>query len=150
MAKPYLRGVPTEMDIKILRDRYPEGAMLAGDRIPYAEVEELLQIQYRSHRWNCVTTRWRQVVEREAGVIIAARNGEAFEVLSDSQKLALSGQKIGAAVKSVQRSLIIGTRINKAALTAEELRRMAHNEAVASKIIGSSQIRGRARILPQM
>jgi hypothetical protein len=83
----FFGGVPTDPDIKRLRDHFPDSQMQEGAQFPYADVEEVLGVDRKSNRFRTVTTRWRKIVEDESGFIIGADpDAEAYKGLDRSRK----------------------------------------------------------------
>jgi hypothetical protein len=149
MSGPFFGGLPTGMDVKRLRERWPDAKMQPGDRMLYSDVEEIIGAKYRSTRFKSVTDQWRKVVERESNIIIGTEAATAFVVLNESEKLDMSGQKLRMAGRAARRSWVVGSRIDRKQLSCEEARRLDHNVSVTAKIISSTQIR-KPQIIPEM
>lgn len=124
MQKSFVGGVPTDLDIKKLRDEYPIENMKYGDVIPYSDVEELLQVKKRSYRFQTVTNRWRKTILRETNIIIGTVPSIGFKILNDSEKVNLSGDKLKRAAKSMRTSMIVASKVIIKNITQEEKQRL--------------------------
>ncbi|MGD9818458.1 MAG: hypothetical protein AB7V04_07130 [Desulfomonilaceae bacterium] len=149
MSRAFFGGLPTDMDIKRLRERWPDAEMKPGDKILYDAVAGVIGAKYRSSRFTSVTNQWRKVVERESNIILGTEPATAFVVLNESEKLDMSGQKLRMAGRAARRSWVVGSRIDRKQLSCEEARRLDHNVSVTAKIISSTQIR-KPQIIPEM
>lgn len=137
----FFGGLPTEPDVRRLRAEYPESEMKPGQIITYSTVSEIIKCDYGSHRFWCVTTQWRKIVERETNIIIGTKAGDAFVVLSESEKVGLSGDQLRKAGRRARRAWVVSQRIDRVLLTEEERKRLDHHEIVASSVIASAQLR---------
>jgi len=147
--KLYFGGLPTDIELNKLKDAYPVNVLTVGHFIPYGEIEMLLGIAWRESRFKTVTNRWRRVVESETNIFLNPDPGEGFRVLSDAEKLALSGKKIGTAGKCARRAFVINSRIDRKQLTDEEKAVSDHFTGVSAKIHAASQIKNQIE-LPKM
>lgn len=145
----YFGGVPTDIDIKKIREFYEESDLAPGRIIPYDEVAELLKINKNSFRFRTVTNRWRKIVENETNIIIGTEPGEGFKVLTESEKAELSGSKLRSAGRFARRSYVVGNRIDRRALTEDEARMLDHKIAVSAKVLAAAQLRQNLT-LPQL
>lgn len=146
----FFGGVPTDVDVKTLRDTYPESQMEAGQVIPYREVERLLNERKDSHRWKGVTNRWRKIVENETGIVVGVERGEGFKVLEEPEKVDLSGSKLRSAARAARRSYEVGNRVNARLLSEEDRHRLDFYTTKSSKVIAASQIKSRKKLLPDL
>ena len=146
----YFGGVPTEMDVRKLRESYSEGALEIGKVIPYEEVEKLLGVRRTDHRWQTVTHRWRKIVEREAGVIIGTVSGEAFKVLDSRETLDTACGKFRSAVRFTRRSLVLNAYVDRKKLSEAEVKRHDFLNARSAAIMAATQLRGRGSELPKL
>lgn len=140
----FLGGIPTEPQIKLLRDTYhdlPEGKL-----IPYAEVEALLECSRKASRFAVVTRRWRKLTERLTGVIIGTTPAVGFIVLSDAQKLNLSGDKLSTAVRMTRRSAVVLSRVERSKLTQEELGRANFLQHTTASLLSTAQLRNNTQL----
>lgn len=144
----FFGGLPTEPDVKKLREMFPESEMKPGKTITYEDVSVIINAPYGSSRFMGVTTQWRKIVEKETNIIIGTKPGEAFVVLSESEKVGLSGDQLRKAGRRARRAWVVSQRIERASLTEEERRRLDHHQGVASNVIASAQLRNGRKQLP--
>ena len=79
---PWDEGLPTAPDVTALQKKWPD--LKVGDRIGYADICELLKIDWRSSRFRSVTSAWRKR-ELESGKVLTPDPGQAFYVASADQ-----------------------------------------------------------------
>lgn len=145
----FFGGVPTELDIKTLRNRYPDNGMNAGDFIGYEELEGLLGLTRDTYRFKTVVSRWRKIVEAASGRILGAVPGEGLKVLKEGEKVDLSRAKLRSSSRLARRSLVVLARTDRKALTAQELAFYDHQQETGAKILAAAQIKRKIE-MPQM
>lgn len=145
----YFGGIPTEIDIKKLREAWPETKMKIGDKFTYSAIENLLGIKKESNRFKTITTRWRKIIEKQVGIILGPYEGIGFKVLSEHEKLELSGTKLRIAVNSTRKSMTILALTDRNQLTDKEKADYDHRQIANSKIMAAAQIK-RKPILPEI
>lgn len=148
-ASNYFGGIPTDLDIKRLRDKFPETEMKEGSIFNYNDIENILNCRRDSNRYKTVTSRWRRMLLSDYGIIVGCEKSIGFKVLNDSEKLDLSGSKIRYAERSMKRSVIVSSKVNRGKLTDEEKNRLDMYSDRASKCLAVLQIKSIAT-LPTM
>lgn len=102
----HVGGVPTDPEVRRLKDRYADVARLRGTTIPHDDVEELIGVSRHSSRYKTVTDRWRRHVERETGVVISGQGeaiGVGFRVLTHAEQVTFGvAQRVGAGRRIVR------------------------------------------------
>lgn len=145
--KLFFGGIPTEPDVRALREAYPEKDMKTGTLIPYADVAKLIHCDKDSSRFHTVTSRWRRMVEREADrIVIGTEANVGFKVLDNSQKLDLGHSKLTSAVRSTRRAFILTSRVEIKALTEEERERLTNLQRRSAAVLGAAQIKATAQL----
>jgi hypothetical protein len=145
----FFGGVPTEPDVRALRDAFPDSKMAHGDLITHAQVEATIGTSRASSRYRTVTTRWRKAVERETGrVILGPEKGVGFRVLDNTQKIDLGYLKFTSAVRSARRAHVITARLDAGATEDDKARALQLQRRTAA-VIASAQIRS-ASDLPKL
>ena len=150
MSKSYFGGVPTDVDVKKIREEYPESEMKPGQIIPYGEIEKLLNEKKWSNRFKGVTNRWRKLVEHETGMVVGTEAGQGFKILQEAEKVDLSGTKLRSAARLAKRSYQVASRVIANKLTEEERLRLDFYTTKSSKVIAASQVRSGKKLLPDM
>jgi hypothetical protein len=145
MGKPmFFGGVPTELEVKKLKQTYNE--LSPGQLITYEEVSELIGVEYGSHRFRTVTNRWRKEVESETNIIIGCDAGVGFKVLVEPEKVDLSAQKTRTAGRAARRAYVVAARTDVAGLDQEDRRRLDHCVMMSSKILGAAQLTSKPKL----
>jgi hypothetical protein len=137
----FFGGVPTEPDVRALRDAFPEAEMEPGTIIPYERVEALIGAGRKSNRWKTVTEKWRKIVENQTGrVIIGTVAGVGFKVLDNTQKVDLGYSKFSSAVRIARRAHIITARLDAGASDDDKARALQLQRRTAA-VIATAQVR---------
>jgi len=137
----FFGGVPTDIEVKKLRDTYNEIEMQPGDTFPYDDVSEIIGEPYGSNRFQSITTRWRKIVEANTGKIIGCDEGKSFKVLTEAEKLDLSRLKLKTSGKLGRRSIVVLSRIDKKQLSDAERTVYDHQAKTSANIIAAAQLR---------
>lgn len=141
-SKMFFGGVPTNADVKKLRDAYPAEKLVKGTLILYQDVEKVLNLSRKSDRFRTVTNRWRREIERETrSVVIGTKPGEGFTVLSEHEKVGLSTSKLQSSVRHARRSLIVTTRVDVKDLSEDDRTRLTSTQQRVGALLAVSQIR---------
>jgi hypothetical protein len=135
-TKSFFAGVPTDIEIRRLRDAYPDESLVAGETIPYADIANIIAAPYRSHRFCAVTDRWRRIIEHETGKIIGTVPGEAFKILHENEKVDLANDKLRYSQRATRRSLVVASMVNVKSLTEQERKEYDHAVNHARMLIG--------------
>jgi hypothetical protein len=142
MGNMYFGGIPTDIDIRKIRDRYPEMELKTGSIIPYGDIAKLIGVEVSSHRFKTVTNRWRKLVERETGhIMIGVEPGKGFKVMSESEKASEARSKQRGAIKAARRGLVISARVDVKQLSENERKLFDHSIVMQSKIVSIGQVR---------
>jgi hypothetical protein len=141
-------GIPTDIDIRALREAFPTSAFTVGMTISYDAVEKVIDCASTSHRWKTVTTRWRKLVEKDTGIIIGVKSG-TFVVLDDHEKLDLSYSKMRTSFRATRRSVHVVSLTDRKALTEEEQKQYDVLTSRQRAMMAAAQLKGKAE-LPNM
>lgn len=144
-ARPFIGGVPTEPDVRLLKRTYAE-ALAVGLTIPFAEVADAISVSPDSARFATVTARWRREVEQETGFVIGAPGDKTFRVLSASETLTLSNRKARTAARATKRSMILSRRVDRAQLTDAERQLLNYTQKVNGKVLAAFQVQRKAEL----
>jgi len=145
----FFGGIPTDIDIRALRDAYPPSSLTVGRKITYAEIGGVIKTSPDSDRWRTVTGRWRRFLDAENGILLHAADGTHFTVSNDHEKLDLAGSKLLSAGRAVKRSFRVLGLTDRKALTEPERERHDHIAARAGAILAIKQVK-RPVDLPQL
>ncbi len=93
-------GIPTDPQVRRLRERYGDIQALRGTTIRHEDIEDLIGEERGGSRYKTITDRWRRQVERETGVVISGQGealGIGFRVLTDAEQVRFGvGQRVSA------------------------------------------------------
>jgi hypothetical protein len=151
MAKTtlYFGGVPTDPDVKRIRDQWPDANLQSGQQIECGEVARAFGESTESTRFRTVTGRWRKLVERSVGLVIRKR-GDYFVVLKDGEVVNSNESDIRSAVKKTRRAGIRSTRVNVKNLSEDEQKRHDLHVKLTGKLLAVANIRNGSPALPKM
>lgn len=142
----YFGGVPTDPDIRRIREEYPDEQLAEGDFIPYSAIEQVIRCEKGSNRYKTVTNRWRGLVEKENQIVIGTRPGEGFVVLTDAEKVDMSGGKLRTAVRQTRRSIVVGSMVDRRKLDPAQKARLAHIEAVNARLAETARLASKGEL----
>lgn len=138
----YFGGLPTEPDIKKLRDAFPDDALEPGRIIEYSDVAKVIGESVGSNRFKTITSRWRRLVENETGsIVIGTEPGQGFKILEEHEKLNLSGNKLMTAARCARRSYQVTGRVTVKNLSEEDRNRMLTLQKRSAALIATVQIK---------
>lgn len=151
VPKLFFGGVPTEADVKKLRERWGETEMNPGDVFLYEDIEKILQVSRKSSRFQTVTSRWRYVVMKATDIVIGPiGDGTGLKVLSESGKFALICSRLREAARKGRVAYVISTKTDRKQLSEEERKGLDHAQKVCGAILASAQLRKNQPVLPEV
>lgn len=115
-ARIFLGGVPTAADVRALVELY--GVPEEGTLIPYADVEELIHCDYRSHRFATVTARWRRQMKKDHNIAIGVE-AKQFKVLAPDERVTVGKDRTRIALRGIRRSVELVETTDKERLSPE-------------------------------
>lgn len=148
MSTTYFGGIPTRIEVKKLRDSFPNEALAAGAVITHEQVADLIDCEYRTNRYRAVTNAWRKEVERETSKIIGP-DPEGFRVLSEGEKVKLSSSKIMSAGRAARRSYVVASRVDTKKLSDQDMAEYDHNVKKATAVITAARVKAKVA-LPEL
>lgn len=130
---PYRKGIPTKLDVERLIAKF--GVPAIGSTINYADIEEVLGCNRKSHRFGTVTNAWRKRLDREHNLILAGNREGAFEVLPPHRRVNYASSGFKQGLRKVTRAADIAVRTSVEALNAEERRVVDHIVTTSGTLI---------------
>lgn len=134
MNKLFLGGVPTEVDVRKLREAF--ATIKEGDEIAHEQVEQVLSLARTTNRYRGVTLSWRKSLQRDHGIQLGAVAGVGFRCLNPQERVSdgVKGFQSGArkqlrAVKSVAM-----VRTDDPQLQAKQALMRRYGAAVANEV----------------
>ena len=137
----YFGGIPTALEIKKLRDAYPENMMKHGDIISYDDVSLIIGARPKTSRFKVITWRWRSLIEKDTGIRIGAFDGTYFKVLNESEKLEFIQNKKRSVTRQMRKNLIRTSYVDRSKLTQKEKEALDHEAMNAKNMLASQQLR---------
>jgi hypothetical protein len=140
-------GIPTDIDVRKLRERYPDHTLTPGMEISYAELCNLLGLNsHVAGRFKSVITAWRKALLRESGVILKAQEGTKFIVADNPTKAQLAIDKTKMATRAVRRSIIINKHIDRKALSEDQLKRLDFSQRFNASVLALQSVKAQAEL----
>lgn len=116
-------GIPTDVDVRKIREAFPDTALTPGTTIPYATICKLIHVaDHKQGRYASVTQAWRKAIFRESGILLKAQNG-MYTVCDNADKAQLSIDKTKSAARFTRKSIVIGKLVDRNALSEDQLKR---------------------------
>ena len=147
MSSVFFGGVPTEIEVNILRTKYPTPTV--GDSWSYEEISQAIEVPVGTNRFKTVTTAWRRSVERENGIVIATDRQGNFKVLDDSGKAGMSKDKLLSAGRMARRSRKVAGLVDPTQLSDEQRKEFDHVTKVSATILQATRLKSKAA-LPEL
>jgi hypothetical protein len=132
-----VKGIPTDPDVRLLLARY--GVPAEGWLIAHRELEEVLGVDRRSHRYGTVIAAWRKRLQDEHNVVLIAVPGVGYKVGTPDDRVEHGSRRIRTGQRITRRAYrVIGT--TDLARASEPNRKQAERDlAVARAIIAAAQ-----------
>lgn len=140
-ANVFFGGVPVQPDVKRLLDHF--GRPVAGQRFPYEEICNVLQLDRSRTRWTTVTNAWRKTVYSLYNVLIGCVPGEAFIALNESERLSAGVGKYKSGIRCVRKAYVTVSGCDSAKLSEEEKNRQVHATGVMGHLLLHDRIEAR-------
>lgn len=142
-----MNGIPTDIDVKRLEEKWPALKMKVHDQFPYSEIERVIGVSKATNRFQTVTSIWRRKVEQDTNRIIGPmKDASGLWVLSESDKYELMRSRLRESARKCKRAIVIGARTDLAQLTAEEQAGFRHAQMTAGSVLAVAQIKKRAQL----
>lgn len=123
MISSIVNGVPTKFDVDKLDKRWPE--LKPHDRISYAELEQVLEIDRSNQRWYTVMGAWRKRL-RSRNIHLKTIRGEGYEVADGATRLNEVASWYGQARRRYRRGLHLAATTADDGLTDHQRRVKDH------------------------
>jgi hypothetical protein len=138
----FFNGIPTGTDVRRLRAAFPDETLKPGTIIPHSEVATVINTPVGSPRYLTITNIWRKIVESETDKIIGVERGQGFKVLSEGEKVFLSGNKLRSSGRMARRAFVIAGRVDLKQLSDQERVEYDHSTKRAVAIMQAAKLKG--------
>ena len=144
----YKKGLPTHIDVNKLRVAF--GVPSPGDRILYAELEDITGLDKDTARFKTVVTAWRSKLDQESNIIFRAVPGECLEVLDGHGRIDVAGKKKKYGFRMMARATNIASRTDRSSLTSDELKTQDHLTGMWARIQLLDQVKSTDSVLDRL
>ena len=117
---PFGKGVPTTIDVNILREKI--GLPEIGQLIPYAKIEELIDVTRDNARFKSITDAWRRKLYRENNLWLEAIPNKGFSCIDPKGRIERGAKFHRSGIKRIYRSAILAQRTETTTLDPGQLR----------------------------
>lgn len=138
-------GLPTGIDVKRLRERYPDNQLLPGVTIQYSDIYPIIGVKEDNGRFRSVTNAWRKAIMSESGIILRAQD-KKFVVCDNVEKAQLAVDKSKMAARATRRSAIIGKLVDRKTLTEDQLRRFDFSQRFNASVMALQSVRSQVEL----
>ncbi|MBX3703979.1 MAG: hypothetical protein KF822_09415 [Steroidobacteraceae bacterium] len=111
MSKPFFGGIPADIDVRKLEERF--GDPQEGQEFGHDEVEAVLGLERGSNRYRTVTDAWRRRLLNQRNIEVGAVPGVGFRCLTPAERVdgSLKGFRTGTRqqLRSVRRAAVVRT-----------------------------------------
>jgi hypothetical protein len=122
-------GLPTRPEVEKLLVTFPPDQMVVGTEIDYEQIEAVLNVSRKTHRYGTVVSAWRRELYCAYNLLLEAISGKMFRVMSGSGRVSLSSTRLREASR---RAVHIAATTPCLGLTAAELASKDHSVRVSS------------------
>lgn len=84
MSKLFSGGVPTDIDVRALRQKHPE--IQPGETVSYKTIAETIRAEVGSSRFRSVTAAWRKQLYRTENIVLEAVAGTGFRRVTEPER----------------------------------------------------------------
>lgn len=84
MSKLFVGGVPTDIDVRALRQKHPE--IQPGETVSYKTIAETIRAEVGSSRFRSVTGAWRKQLYRTENIVLEAVAGTGFRRVTEHER----------------------------------------------------------------
>lgn len=126
----FLGGIPTEPDVKRLRDKYH--ALTVDQIIPYADLEASIGSKKGTARFGSVVGAWRKWLFGQHNIILDAIKNTGFKVANPESRIIGCGDRYKRGLKQISKSGNIAAQTDSATLSDEQKRLRDHLIKVAA------------------
>ena len=138
-------GLPTGIDVKRLRERYPDNQLLPGVTIQYSDIYPIIGVKEDNGRFRSVTNAWRKAIMSESGIVLRAQD-KKFVVCDNVEKAQLAVDKSKMAARATRRSAIIGKLVDRKSLTEDQLRRFDFSQRFNASVMALQSVRSQVEL----
>lgn len=140
----YFGGMPTEPDVRKIREAFPTKEMMVGQIITKAQIETILDLSADENRFSTVVSKWRKEIKAATGTIMLQSVPGGFQVMDAKQKIHYSESKMRSSRRAAVRSLNgIACIDDFDAMSEEDKRRALAVQGRAATILAVDQVRNR-------
>ena len=140
-------GIPTDFDVKRLRERYPDNSLTPGMEVRYADICAIIGVQsYKTGRFQSVTNAWRKAIMSESGIILKAKEGTHYVVCDNADKAQIAVDKMKMAARATRRSIIIGKLVDRKALSEDQLKRFDFSQRFNASVLALQSVKPLAEL----
>lgn len=111
MSKPFFGGIPTDVDVRALREAFPN--IQVGDEISYDDVAAIIGAKPRTNRFRTVVDAWRRDLFRKDNVELITIVGVGLRCASAEERVNLGFKKVRRGivhqVRAAQRAQFVRT-----------------------------------------
>jgi len=142
--------MPTDMDIKRIRESFPDVSLKIGQVITYEELAKVIDQTPGSNRFRSVVTRWRKMLLRDSAVVLKNVATVGYRVADSADTLSMAYGKYQGGLRSVRRGLVLNAYVDRKKLTMEQQKSHDHLNARTAAVIAAAQLKSGSIELPKL
>ncbi len=145
-ARAFFGGVPTDPEINRLKAHFPPGDLFEGRIITHDQVAEIIHAPYGSSRYKTVTTRWRNQVTRNYGIMVGSVAGVGFKILNDAEKVDQQARHLKSSLVQNGKSFLVASTVDEGNLTAQKRKEYEHYLLRSIAVQQAIQLKSKAQL----
>ena len=119
-----VRGIPTAPDVEKLVGAFP--SLKEGDVVTYSDIENIIEKEKGTNRFNSVTFAWRKRLFRESNLVLDSIPNEGYKVLPPSERVGFSGRKFVGGLRTMGRAAAVAGMTERNKLSSEQIKTLDH------------------------
>lgn len=140
MSSVFFGGLPTDIDVRTLREHF--GVPAEGALMSFETVAALIKTPLGSPRFRTVTTAWRKALEREHNIIIVVRQAQ-FVAAKPGDRIDLGSRKLRTGARAFRRAHIVVEGTDRTRLTEAERKQADHVSMTTATAMQAARLAAR-------
>lgn len=133
MATLFLGGVPTEPDVKLLRQAFP--SIQPGDEFSHVDIARVIACDLKSSRYRTVTTAWRKFLLANENLEVAPIPGAGFRCLTADERVTTNIKSFQSGTRKQARSLRRASTIRRHEISSASNTKLDHLNRFGARIL---------------
>lgn len=131
-ATPFFGGLPTDLDVKKLAERF--GVPAPGTLLRHEEIAECIGAAWKSNRYRTVLNQWRRKLLKEQNLDTIVEAGEGLKILRPIERVDASEADFKSSTRKLRKAAVRVSLVDEKTLDEPGRRRRDHLREVTSRL----------------